>query len=101
MIVVDVDFNTLMSLKGTSPTSMIYIEKRRTIDLYSKVDEFLYRFVYVKTNDENDTIFRENYMTNAMRVYAISNVNEDEWRIAFENMGKSLDEIKNLLGGKK
>jgi len=97
MIIFDVDMNTLKNIKESGPTRYFYIEKPEIIELYAKMDDILFRYVYAKKNDDNDLIFRENWLYGVLKVASISFVNEMEWRRAMNEVLERLDYILEFL----
>jgi len=97
MIVIDVSLNVFKSINIDS-TKYFFIDKGEIFEFYTILNGMLFRYIRKKTNDMNDSLFLENNFKNsAIQINKISNVNETEWREAFDRMKITLDAISYKL----
>lgn len=102
MLVIDVDWPVMQKLNiGNMQARYFYLEKKKTIEIYSIMNNILYRYTHVKTNDNETVTFKEIYLGNAIRVDNISHVNEGEWRAVINTMSERLANIETLLERRK
>ena len=93
MIIFDVDFDTFNSLKDTGTSRVFYLDRGNWLELYTKADDMLFRYIYVKRNDENDIIFSDTNLIRATRILNMSMVNETDWRTVMNNILARFDDL--------
>ena len=99
MLVIDVDLDVLKSL-NKNPTAFFYKETPNIkTEIYTEMNGMLFRYTYQWKNDENDVLFYERYLSNALRIYDINIINGDKWQEVIIEIYKKLDEIKDSISG--
>jgi len=98
IIIIDVDLNTLMRINSGNPTRYFYTELHgEETTIYTEMNGMLFRFIYLWSNDQNDTLFYERYLSSAFRIEKIGVFGEGEWQKAFMGLYNKLDEIKEII----
>jgi len=91
-MIIDIDLNTLRQLRKDTHR-FFFIERDDTIEIYSILNNILFRYIYTKKGDENDLLFFDNTLKNALKIKNISFINEDKWQRWAVMI---LEEIRNL-----
>jgi len=101
MIIIDVDFNTLRSLRVDTTHRFFYINRTQTIEIYSLFNNVLFRFIHPKTGDENDLLWISTNLKDAIPVMNITKPNEEQWRTAYDQLYAEIIRIRELIEEKK
>lgn len=107
MIIIDVEEKIFRSLnKGIKGNPIFYIEKEKELEIYAIINYILFRYIKQLPEDSMENLLvRQTYLTGAIKINSISNINEPEWKIYFNNLYKliqimdlKLDELVNKNG---
>ena len=98
MIIIDVNFNILKRIKKAgSTTRYMVLEKSKQYDIYVLLSNVLYRSVYDKQGNEQDTLFFEHTLADYVVIDGIHQVNEKEWQDWAISLNNKIDDIYNMF----
>lgn len=98
MLIVDVDFNVIRMINRGDMTRFFYIDYQNRVEVFTLMNGIMYRYVYRKTGtEEQDRLFMENNLMNALQINGFEYINEVPWRELFLKINSNLEEIKESL----